>query len=125
MARPSLLTDAQCAKAREMRTANPKRWSAIKLAKHFGVSESSMYTVLNGTYTARHAAKKAAIAQVALPVAVAPALPPTQSLFHREQRVEELDFANLGEPSDLEVAAAQLVLAKSRFLRAARELQHS
>ena len=123
MSRPSLLTVTQCEKARALHARNPKRWNAGVLAKRFGVSESSMYNVFNGSYIARADEKKS---EMRTHVVKAPHIPPTKSIFNRDNGMDlEVDLVRLGEPSELEVAAAQLVLAKSKFLRAARELQHA
>ena len=90
-----------------MRKNYPRRWSVPKLAKHFGVSESSMYKVFDGTYVARQDAPK-------IPV-VSPLRPhgTTPSLFKR--RPANDDIANLGDIDELTLAAAQLIVARSRF----------
>jgi hypothetical protein len=109
MARPSKLTTLQCEKARTMRKNYPKRWSVPKLAKHFGVSESSMYKVFDGTYVARQVPATIPSVQPLRPHGSTP------SIFHR--RPSNDDIANLGEIDELTLAAAQLIVARSKFAR--------
>ena len=110
MARPSKLTHSQCEKARELRQNYPKRWTVAKLAKRFNVSESSMYKVFDGSYIARADAPQIPEVKPLRPRGITP------SIFRR-QAVNDTDI-DLGDVDELTLAAAQLIVARSRFARA-------
>lgn len=116
MARPSKLTTTQCETARSLHAADTKRWNATRLAKRFKVSESSMYNVLNGSYTAR------AVQSNNLPV-VRPLRPnqPQPSIFQAGNPMPDIDLSNLGEVDELTLAAAHLIVSRSRFAAALRQ----
>lgn len=130
MARPSKLTAAQCEKARTLRAEGV---TIPKLAKKFKVSESSMYKVMDGTYTARKEAA-APVAEVFVPktpctpvTGVTPSvfngprirritsnLHPTMAKLMRRQAEASIDE----EIDEVTLAAAELIIAKAYYARA-------
>lgn len=129
MARQSLLTISQCEKIRAERKAGVP---AVKLAKRYKVSESSLYKVLDGSYVARPDATKPAVVAAAPVVAAVPEQRRTQSIFESGQpraqhtnlhpvlaqlmdKAQEIDDVEI---DDVTLAAAELVVAKARLDRA-------
>lgn len=125
MARKAILSETQC---KRVRTLYENGSRAIELAKRFGVSESSLYKVLDGSY---HARPNGQPVQEPLPV-VAPDKPDgiTPSLFDSTTRavnqetqaivkrmLEKARQIDDVELDDLTVAAAELIVAKARLNR--------
>lgn len=124
MARPSKLTVAQCGRICALKNNPEHPVSVPKLAKRFKVSESSVYKVLDGTYIAR---PDVPVPQVPRKVPSTP----TPSIFTNasaSRRKEDNDLAQILEQAakcgfdepidDLTLAAAELVMARSRFTKA-------
>lgn len=128
MARKALLTHSQCARVRALYDAGSR---AVELAKKFGVSESSLYKVLDGSYRSRPDEPRRMAAAQSLPV-IAPDKPMgiTPSLFGdtarslnqdlhptMAQMIEKARQIDDVELDDLTIAAAELVVAKARLNR--------
>lgn len=127
MARTALLTAAQCTQVRTLYEGGAR---AVDLAKDFGVSESSLYKVLDGTYKARveePTAKQATLPTVAVrkPEGITPSLfastaqalgqdphPIVRELIEKAQHIDTIEL------DELTIAAAQLIMAKARLNRA-------
>lgn len=144
MARPSKLTEAQCARIRELKTREVNPISAVNLAKMFKVSESSIYKVLDNTYVARSTDSAPAVATTSVaPIKPLGAMPSIfdsgdrsqprrrasdhEALQPRSGAIAELldraAKADFDQPVDeLTLAAARLVVAKAQFNKA---LAHS
>lgn len=137
MARPSKLTVSQCELIRRLRADG---LSALDLSRRFKVSESSLYKVLDGSYTARaddapqiRAPKASSLFQ---PEQTAPAQPvpdaaPLQSLFSGDQGAPRLRPTQLnrllveaaqtdlsGPVDEVTLAAAELVVARAKLNQA-------
>lgn len=129
MARPSKLTDAQCAQARVLREQGI---SVPTLAKKFKVSESSMYKVMDGTYVARLTKKAAPELSLQREPAPAGATPSMFKGGHPMRRATDKPHVNLHptmaqllrkaardevEVDETILAAAELVIAKANYAR--------
>lgn len=124
MARPSKLSIAQCAQFRTMRT-DPKlrkRYTMAQLCKKFGISESSGYKVMDGSYVAHpdepQRARTPHVRPLEQPAGVTP------SLFHPERRSASpalhLVQSRGADMDHIMQLAEQLVAAKSAFVQALR-----
>lgn len=123
MARPSKLSISQCEQFRTLRNSNRAKWTMERLTKKFGISESSGYKVMDGTYTARPDDVK--VTAKAPPRFGDRPLGATPSLFHPERRHNGVALPQLsqlrGEEIDnLTLMAAQLIVARSNFAQALR-----
>lgn len=129
MPRPSKLTDAQCAQIRALKNHEDSPIRVPVLAKQFGVSESSIYKVLDGTYVARKYFQKTRNI-VHTDAHTIPSVPykdipqgPMPSIFRDKHGVG--DMVNQAAKQDFDVpldeatiAAAELVLARARLIKA-------
>ncbi|MEO7082188.1 MAG: helix-turn-helix domain-containing protein [Flavobacteriales bacterium] len=121
MARPSKLTQDQCERIRMLRKEGEP---APKLAKRFKISESSLYKILNGSYTAAPAGPDG------LPPAVGTEdMGSTPSIFAKagknntsqdselSSRVRKAAAAG-GAIDEITLAAAELIVAQAHYQRA-------
>lgn len=123
MARKSLLTNSQCEQIRALRKQGVP---VSKLYRAYGVSESSMYKVLDGSYVARADDNRQAIPTVvvAKPVGATPSLfesgaahmrtthPLLQAMLDKAQHIDEVEI------DEVTLAAAKLVCAKAELTKA-------
>lgn len=125
MARTAILTASQCREAQALKAQGAR---AIDLAKQFGVSESSIYKVLDGSYRARRDERRKAaplpVVQPTRPMGITPSLfASTAHALNQElhplarQMLEKAQHIEDAELDDVTVAAAELVVAKARLNR--------
>lgn len=122
MARPSKLTQEQCDRIRMLKDEGD---SAPDLAKRFKISESSLYKILNGSYTAAPAGSLP-------PLVETEDMGSTPSLFNKPRplapkgtgqmdpqvtsRVRHAAAAG-GTIDEVTLAAAELIVARARYER--------
>jgi hypothetical protein len=122
MARPSKLTQDQCERIRMLKNEGA---SAPQLAKRFRISESSLYKILNNSYTAAPAGSLPSLVE-------REDLGPTLSIFTKSQssaskvtsqldqqiasRVRQAAEAG-GRIDEITLAAAELIVARARYQR--------
>lgn len=105
MSRPAKLSPTQCVAAIKLRGSNPKRWTVTKVAKKYKVSEASMYKVLNGSYVARKPGDIDVTKNINLG---------TPSIFGEN--------AQINPPDDVLLAAAQVIVSRSKFANMLRHM---
>lgn len=120
MARPSKLTQEQCERIRMLKEEGE---SAPKLAKRFKISESSLYKILNGSYTAAPSDER-----TLPPVAPAEDYGATPSMFGGgnqkdspvTSRVIKAADASQQPIDEVTLAAAELIVAQARYMQLRR-----
>lgn len=118
MARPSKLTQEQCTRIRMLRDEGA---TGPELAKRFKISESSLYKILNGSYTAARSDSGSLP-----PLVETENMGSTPSLFYKTpsgdqqmaSRVRKAADAGGKVVDEVTLAAAELIVAQARYARA-------